>query len=119
MSKKATTLMAFTMVWMFAISMLSNCYCSPTEAAPQAKKMTSHCHQSSQEKNSDCAPRFQTDNFENSTLAAKTVEVPAISDLVVADTNLASVNVPVFSLKFESPPVSPPEFFVLHHAFLI
>ena len=121
MHKKPVSIMAFTLVWVFAISMLSNCYCSPSEAPVSHKeKAASHCHPSSNDqKNSDCAPRFQTDNFENTTLLAKTVEAPATADLILTKEIYVVPELPEFSLSFESPPVSPPEFFVLHHSFLI
>ena len=123
MSKKENPLLVVILTVVFAASMLSNCYCAPlSETAPQQESMATHCkhHASTQEKSSDCAPRFQTDNFENVHLVAKTVQPPSIDGLALEQSiGLVSKNNSDFTPAFESPPVSPPAFFVLHHAFLI
>ena len=123
MSKKENPLLVVILTVVFAASMLSNCYCAPlSETAPQQESMATHCkhHASTQEKSSDCAPRFQTDNFENATIIAKTIQPPSTSDLVFKKSvSLISEKAFEFDVPFESPPISPPEFFVLHHAFLI
>ncbi len=115
-------LTAFVAVWVFALSMMSNCYCSPSVFSVHNKQVPSHCHQTaSQEKSNECSPRFQADSFENITLTTKAVESPAVSDLVIDhDVDFVSDQFLTLNVRIESPPVSPPsKFFVLHHAFLI
>jgi len=113
----------FLMAWMFVISMLSNCYCAPTTPRPSSSdQVVSHCkhHSNSPEKNKDCAPRYQMDQFEN-LVSGHVVEAPVISvSSVLRKENLAYADLGSFSKwASTSPPFSPPEFFVLHHSFLI
>ncbi len=123
MNRKSNPFLAVIATVVFAASMLSNCYCAPlSETTPQQESMATHCkhHASPQEKSSDCAPRFHTDNFENATISAKAIQPPSMSDLVpTKGVSLISEKAFEFDVPFESPPVSPPEFFVLQHAFLI
>ncbi len=123
MNRKGNPFLAVIATVVFAASMLSNCYCAPlSETAPQQKSMATHCehHTSTEEKSSDCAPRFQTDNFENATNVAKTILPLSARDFApLKSVSLISEKAFEFDVPFESPPISPPQFFVLHHAFLI
>lgn len=76
MTKRWFKTPAFLTMWLFAFSMLSNCYCIPVSFAPErsaqpdnsaSATMPSHCpHHSdaAKEKQSDCAPRYNTDDIE-------------------------------------------------------
>lgn len=123
MLKNVNRIAAFSLAWVFAISMLSNCYCAPTsEAAKTASPAAAHCkhHPQVPEKDSDCAPRYQTDQFENFSSALKIIETPVASSLnVVGGVLFQEDSTSSFLKRIESPPVSPPDFFVLHHSFLI
>ncbi len=122
MNRKGNPLLAVIATVVFAASMLSNCYCAPAQESLSSKKeMAPPCHQTAEkETNKDCAPRFQTDSFENATNIAKTIQPLSARDVVlISSVSLISEKAFEFDVPFESPPVSPPDFFVLHHAFLI
>ena len=111
------------MAWLFAFSLLSNCYCAPVAVEPSAQPMASHCKQhagDSKSKDSDCAPRYQADQFENIATAKKAAEASALLDFNLIEKVFASANGNTSFLNWaEPPPISSPPFFVLHHAFLI
>lgn len=111
------------MVWLFAFSLLSNCYCAPIVVEPSAQPMASHCKQhadDSKSKDSDCAPRYQTDQFENVSVVKKTVEASVVSDSHTLEAVFIQDELKTHFLNWaEPPPISFPHFFVLHHAFLI
>ncbi len=104
--------------------MLSNCYCAPVSiSAPEAKvemqKMASHCsHDAAKAK--ECAPRFQSDQFEKMDTQIRFDSKVSAPLLLMMDEPLASGF--VVSSRFDFSPVrlaSPPPQFLLHHAFLI
>jgi len=68
------------MVWLFAFSLLSNCYCLPAfSPAPKAQPVT-HCEHhadSEKTKDADCAPRFHTDDIESLVSQIKPVKTAA------------------------------------------
>ena len=126
MINRTSKVAAFLTVWLFAFSLLSNCYCFPSYSTSVLKAQPArHCeHHAGQagnpQKKHDCAPRYNTDQFENASIAQKVLKAPAFSVLnVVEAVSVHKDFVSQFSRDIESPPVSPPEFFVLHHSFLI
>ena len=85
--------------------------------------MASHCKQhanDSQSKDSDCAPRYQADQFENVSVAKKKAEISVLSDIHTLEAVFVQSELKICFLNWaEPPPISSPQFFILHHAFLI
>ncbi|HCM43101.1 MAG TPA: hypothetical protein DIS66_07320 [Candidatus Omnitrophica bacterium] len=123
MLKKFVSTTSFTVMWLFAFSLLSNCYCAPVEVTPSSQPVASHCKQhpnNSESKDSDCAPRYQADQFENISVAKKTAEAFVLSDIPTTEVVFVQAERETRFLKWaEPPPISSPHFFILHHAFLI
>ncbi len=123
MLKKMISTTGFLTAWLFAFSLLSNCYCAPVAAEPSAQPMASHCKQhpgDSKSKDSDCAPRYQTDQFENASVVQKTTEISVLADIRAPEPAFVQNELKNYSLNWaEPPPISSPHFFILHHAFLI
>lgn len=125
MTKRLRSIPAFLTAWLFAFSLLSNCYCYPLASVPSEQPVAAHCeHHAGQaestQKKQDCSPRYNTDQFENASVAQKVLEASVFSDLNVGEAVLVREDFSTqFSRDIESPPVSPPEFFALYHSFLI
>jgi len=118
---------AFISVWLFAFSLLSNCYCLPAFAAVSGEApVVSHCeHHASEseqpaEKKGDCGPRYQADEFESGSLTHKIdqVSLETIYEAKKVGSFLKNY-VPGFFHGVDPPPVFQTSFFLLHHAFLI
>ncbi len=109
------------MAWVFALSLLSNCYCQPAFSAKpaSAQAMPSNCPHHHGAKAKDCAPRFNTDQFESSIVKFQPADAVAISlSVEPVQSRAPSALLTRFFEKsfFDS---SPPPFYLAHHAFLI
>jgi hypothetical protein len=103
---------------------VSNCYCAPAFEKPVQAEV-SHCsHHTGPQENSeqDCGPRYHIDQFENAApLSLREIFIQPILFLHEPQL-LDALPVPRFFSQKETAFLaadSPPEFFLLHHAFLI
>lgn len=92
MLKKYISTTSFAIAFFFGFSLLSNCYCSPVSFGSElnAPPAASHCEHSghaadaeekqggraeSTEQKQNCAPRYNTDNFEQAIVKVKPVAI--------------------------------------------
>ena len=137
MTKRSHSVPAFMTAWLFAFSLLSNCYCLPTgqAGAPVStvskhsaqmgmqSEMPAHCQHHSgaaKDKTSGCAPRFNSDHFE-STNSQTYFDLKVQGETFVAPETLFLPNflferTSVFHVLAAS---SSPRLYLLHHSFLI
>jgi hypothetical protein len=117
---------SFLATWLFAFSLLSNCYCLPAfSPAPKAQPVA-HCeHHSDSEKtkDADCAPRFHTDDIENLISQIKPIKQVARVFLpeIVSDIFHGSKQFISSSFEFEIRPSlnSSPPIYILVRSLLI
>ncbi len=120
------------MAWMFVFSLLSNCYCAPASFASERSAQpaaTMHCEHHSdaaktgraegaeeKQKRADCAPRYNTDQFEN--VAVKTQPVHAL-DLPFVLTAKKQFSPQSFLFKSKPFLASSPPIYILVRSLLI
>ncbi len=123
MTKRLRLIPAFLTVWLFAFSLLSNCYCYPLASVPSEQPVAAHCeHHAGQaestQKKQDCAPRYNTDYFEKAAVKIQPV-LPEAHALPLQ--LIESPSVPDSRVYFEPKPflASSPPIYILVRSLLI